>query len=61
MEFKKKTIIWEDNNIPPKDYIWVKADGKAYEYDYTAKDWKESKTISIISSEESEPKSEQTK
>lgn len=48
MEFKKKTIIWEDNNEPPKDYIWVKTDGKAYEFNYTDKIWKESKTVNII-------------
>lgn len=32
MELKKKTLIWEENNEPPKNYIWVKGDGKAYEY-----------------------------
>ena len=32
MEFKKKTLIWEENNEPPKNYIWVREDGKAYEY-----------------------------
>lgn len=48
MEFKKKTIIWEDNNEPPKDYIWVKSDNKAYEFDYTDRIWKESKTISVV-------------
>ena len=31
MKFKKKTIIWEDNNIPPKNYLWVKSDNKVYE------------------------------
>ena len=41
MEFKKKTIIWEDNNEPPKDYIWVRSNGKAYEFSYTAREWKE--------------------
>lgn len=46
MEFKKKTIIWEDNSEPPKDYIWIKPDGKAYEFDYTDRIWKESKSIS---------------
>lgn len=46
MEFKKKTIIWEDNNEPPKDYIWAKKDGKFYEYSYTTRSWVESKTIS---------------
>ena len=45
MEFKKKTIIWEDNNEPPKDYIWAKKDGKFYEYSYTTRSWVESKLI----------------
>ena len=52
MEFKKKTIIWEDNNEPPKDYIWVKSDGKAYEYSYSERCWKESWTVSMINKEE---------
>ena len=30
---QKKIIIWENNSEPPKNYIWIKADGKAYEYD----------------------------
>lgn len=47
MEFKKKTIIWEDNNEPPKDYIWAKKDGKFYEYSYTTRSWIESKLIKI--------------
>lgn len=54
MEFKKKTIIWEDNNEPPKDFIWVKSDNKAYEFDYADRTWKESKTVSILSTEEPE-------
>ena len=44
MEFKKKTIIWEDNNEPPKDYIWAKKDGKFYEYNYVTRSWVESKS-----------------
>lgn len=47
MEFKKKTIIWEDNNEPPKDYIWIKSDGKAYEFDYNDRTWKESTFINV--------------
>lgn len=39
MEFKKKTIIWEDNNQPPKDKIWAKNDGKFYEFDINTKCW----------------------
>lgn len=46
MELKKKTIIWEDNNEPPKDYIWAKKDGKFYEYSYATRGWIESKSIS---------------
>ena len=46
MEYKKKTIIWEDNNEPPKNYIWAKKDGKFYEYDYNVRDWVESTSIS---------------
>ena len=48
MEFKKKTIIWEENNEPPKNYIWVKDDGKAYEYDHTTRQWVESETIYVL-------------
>lgn len=44
MEFKKKTIIWEDNNEPPRNYIWVKADGKPYEYGVNG--WEESDIFS---------------
>lgn len=49
MEYKKKTLIWEDNSEPPKDYIWIKSDGKAYEFDYTTRTWVESKTIKSAS------------
>ena len=52
MEYKKKTIIWEDNNEPPKDYIWAKKDGKFYEYNYTVRDWVESSLISSGKSED---------
>ena len=61
MEFKKKTIIWEDNNEPPKNYIWVKSDGKSYEYDLTTKAWVESETVKMVDSEEETPdESEET-
>lgn len=39
MELKKKTIIWEDDNEPPKNYIWVKSDGNAYEFNHTTRQW----------------------
>lgn len=47
MEFKKKTIIWEENNVPPKNYLWVKSDNKVYEYSATNNKWVESKTFQI--------------
>lgn len=49
MEYKKKTLIWEDNNEPPKNYIWIKSDGKPYEYDYSQNGWIESKSFSTSS------------
>ena len=52
MEYKKKTIIWEDNNEPPKDYIWAKNDGKFYEYSHAQRKWIESNLISSGSGEE---------
>ena len=55
MEFKKRTIIWENNTEPPRNYIWVKADGKSYEYDYATKGWVESETIKIADSEKETP------
>lgn len=45
MEFKKKTLIWETNTEPPKNYIWIKEDGKAYEYNNSTRKWEESKTL----------------
>lgn len=39
MEFRKKQIIYEENNQPPKNYIWVKEDGKAYEFNYNNRQW----------------------
>lgn len=45
---EKKVIIWEENNEPPKNYIWVKPDGKAYEYDYISGSWKDSEVIKEI-------------
>ncbi len=50
MELKKKTIIWEDNNEPPKNYLWVKSDGKVYEFNYTDRKWEESQMISSMNS-----------
>lgn len=42
---KKKTLIWEENNEPPKNYIWMR-NGVAYEYNYGTKSWEVSKLIS---------------
>ena len=62
MEFKKKTIIWEENTEPPKNYFWVKPDGKVYEYTLEAEDWVESEEIQLKEGEYSteEPSSETT-
>ena len=51
---EKRTIIWEENTEPPKNYFWVKPDKKIYEYSYLDEDWAESKTIKLI--ESGEPK-----
>lgn len=45
----KKTIIWETNTEPPKNYIWVKADGKAYEFINGA--WTVSPNILMVDSD----------
>lgn len=47
MELKKKTIIWEENTEPPKNYFWVKPDGKVYEWTLEKEDWAESETIQL--------------
>lgn len=39
MEFRKKQVIYEENSQPPKNYIWVKEDGKAYEFNYNSRQW----------------------
>ena len=52
MELKKKTIIWEDNNEPPKNYIWIKSDGKAYEFNHLERKWIESKLFTSGNSSE---------
>lgn len=57
MEFKKKTIIWEDNTEPPKNYFWVKPDGKVYEF--TLKNgWAESTEIQLCPGAEPIPEPE---
>lgn len=45
MEYNRKTIMWDDNSEPPKNYIWAK-NNKFYEYDYVTRSWVESKLIS---------------
>lgn len=42
MEFKKKTVIWEDNNEPPKNFVWVKEDGI---YEWANGSWQKSKSF----------------
>ena len=53
MEFKRKVIIWEENTEPPKNYIWVKPNGKTYEYDYSTEEWIESENVKTVEKEES--------
>lgn len=48
MELKRKTLIWETNNEPPKNYIWIKDDGKAYEFNGATKKWEESKELKAL-------------
>ena len=31
---EKRTIIFEENTEPPKNYYWIKPDNKVYEYNY---------------------------
>ena len=50
MEFKKKTIIWEENTEPPKNYYWIKPDNKVYEFDIEEGDWIESEEITYTPS-----------
>lgn len=38
-EGTKKTVIWETNSEPPRNYIWIKSDGFAYEYDWDIREW----------------------
>ena len=45
MEYNRKTIMWDNNSEPPKNYIWAK-NNKFYEYDYVTRSWVESKLIS---------------
>lgn len=46
MEFKKATVIWEENTEPPKNYFWIKSDNKVYEFDCEMGEWIESETLS---------------
>lgn len=43
---EKRTIIWEENTEPPKNYFWVKPDNKVYEFNHEFEEWLESETIS---------------
>ena len=46
MEFKKRTIIWEENTEPPKNYYWIKPDNQIYEYNPNQLEWVISETLS---------------
>ena len=60
MELKKKTIIWEENTEPPKNYFWVKPDGKVYEWTLEKEDWAESETIQLYKDPDAPEYSEET-
>lgn len=49
-EGTKKTVIWETNTEPPRNYIWIRSDGNAYEYDWNIREWVLSKSIGSASS-----------
>ena len=53
MEFKKKTIIWEPNTEPPKNYYWIKEDNKVYEFSVEERKWVESEELTYTPKEES--------
>ena len=38
-EGTKRTVIWETNSEPPRNYIWIRPNGIAYEYDWTLREW----------------------
>ena len=38
-EGTKKTVIWETNSEPPRNYIWIRPNGVAYEYDNDIREW----------------------
>lgn len=52
MEFKKRTIIWEENTEPPKNYYWVKPDNKIYEFSVEERKWVESEELTYTPKEE---------
>lgn len=61
MEPKKKTIVWDDHIQPARNCIWVRNDNEVYEFDNNSREWKESKTIKIVSEENSEVKNNEYK
>jgi hypothetical protein len=46
MELKKRTIIWEENTEPPKNYYWIKPDNQVYEYSLEKRQWVVSEVLS---------------
>ena len=54
MEFKKRTIIWEENTEPPKNYYWVKPDNKVYEFSVEERKWVESEELTYTPKDEEE-------
>ena len=55
MKHQKKTIIWEENTEPPKNYYWVKEDNVVYEFDLKQGKWVESEELTYTPKEEGGP------
>lgn len=49
-----KKLIWETNTPPPTNYIWVKPNGKPYEFNNNTRKWEESNCFGGISENMSE-------
>jgi len=49
-----KKLIWETNTPPPTNYIWVKPNGKPYEFNNNTRKWEESNYFGGISENMSE-------
>ena len=60
MKHQKKTIIWEENTEPPKNYYWVKEDNIVYEFRPKEGKWVESEELTYTPKEEGKESEEPT-